>query len=45
MCDMKELTPSDFTILVKNIPRRDGANYKEEIKKFFENEFIKKNQK
>ncbi len=40
-CDKSEITPSDYTIFVKDIPLKDNFNYKENLKKFFEKDIFK----
>lgn len=39
-CDENDISASDFTIIVENIPKKLNINYVEELKKFFENQVI-----
>ena len=40
-CDESEVTPSDYTIYVKNIPKNLDINYIEELGNFFSNKVMK----
>ena len=39
-CDETDISASDFTIIVENIPKKQNINYVEELKKFFESQVI-----